>query len=114
MYTVAVAPPGVGIAIGIGTAIAGVFWIFVGLSRAAWAADFRSKWRYGKGPNRPPVTRTGFCMLGLSWLLGGSAIAAMVASGSDNCPAWPMLVGFFGPLVALAIIGLIRGGRPVA
>jgi hypothetical protein len=111
---IAAAPPAVGITIGIVIAVAGVFLIFVGLSRTAWSSTFRANFHYGKGPNRPPVTRIGFFLFGLSWLLSGAVIAAMVASDSPAFPIWPLLLTSFGPLMLLAVIELSRGSRPVA
>jgi hypothetical protein len=55
----AVAPPGVGIAIGIIGAIAGAFWMVIGVSRSEWTERFRSGWHYGRQPNARPVTRGG-------------------------------------------------------
>jgi len=62
---------------GLAISAGGLLWMWVSISRNASIGEFRAGCRHGSRPGARPVTRVGFFMLGLSWLLTGLAIAAL-------------------------------------
>jgi hypothetical protein len=87
----------------------GGFCILLSVSHSHWAETFRKPWRYGRNPSASPVSRTGFFMLGLSWVLSGLVIMALVLGWTEKVGLFLMVA--FGPLIALAVIERVRKYR---
>ena len=105
--------PGAAIAIGLAVCAAGAFWIFVSVSRARWSQRLRATGRCGKGHNARPISRTGYFMMGLSWFLGGSVLAAAAwwPTFESLAMPWLFVVAICAPLIASPVIESVRRSR---